>query len=181
MTDEDTPAATLLAKATEQLNEKTGGEDVYVPAVNLNYIPEGIVRPEGWVPPLNGGNLDDFIILKQKAALEDDPVNNLESGPHEDNEWVDPSPIEPTDPTPPDPEAPIDQSAQVDGDGFPTTTEQGTSQGAKTGGTSAGDSGNSSGLPTSDAESGPVEGVATSTSGTAGSENPPEKGSSNLL
>lgn len=95
MADENvTEAGELLAKATEHLYEKTGGTDVFVPVTNSNYLPEGIVRLEGWVPPINGGNLDDLVVLKHKAALEDDPLNKLESGAHEDNNYVDPNETE---------------------------------------------------------------------------------------
>jgi hypothetical protein len=91
MSDDLSPAAQLQAQAAEELAERTGGTDVYVPVVNSNYTPEGIVRLEGYVPPLNGGILSDQYIIGHKVALEDDPLNKLESGPHEDNAWVDPN------------------------------------------------------------------------------------------
>jgi hypothetical protein len=85
---------------------------MYVPVTNFNYLPEGIVRLEGYVPPLNGGNPDDIYLAAHKELLESDP-NGLESGPHEDNEWVDPN--EPPDEgTPVALEAPDEDEAPAD-------------------------------------------------------------------
>jgi len=89
---EVSPAVALKMKAQEKITALSEGEDIYVPVVNSNYLPEGIVRLEGWVPPASGGILEDHNIIGQKIALEDDPLNGLESGPHPDNEWVDPTP-----------------------------------------------------------------------------------------
>lgn len=76
----------------------TEPEPIYVPVVNANYLPEGIVRLEGYVSPASGGNPDDALIAQQKAELES---LGLESGPTDENAWVDPSPEPPVEPEEP--------------------------------------------------------------------------------
>ena len=66
-------------------------EAVYVPVTNSNYLPEGIGQLEGYVSPASGGIPEDHNIAGVKAALEDDPLNALTSGPNDDNAWVDPN------------------------------------------------------------------------------------------
>lgn len=66
----------------------TAPEPVYVPVPFANYLPEGIVRLEGYVSPGSGGIPEDKLIQTQKAQLE---AAGFESGPHPDNKYVDPN------------------------------------------------------------------------------------------
>jgi hypothetical protein len=84
--------ANTLATLSEDI------EPVYVPVVNVNYLPEGIVRLEGYVPPINGGVPWDTNVQMQKDLLEGVPAGPgkpLESGPTDENDWVDPATKEP--------------------------------------------------------------------------------------
>lgn len=74
MEDTDTKATPMLGGATGETKEALPEDELYVPVVNANYIPEGVTL-QGFVPDTPG---DDKVLLRQKEALE---AQGHESGP----------------------------------------------------------------------------------------------------
>lgn len=74
-TETDTKATPMLGGATGETKSALPEDDLYVPVVNVNYIPEGGVTLQGFVPDHPG---DDKVLLRQKESLE---AQGHESGP----------------------------------------------------------------------------------------------------